>query len=65
MEDCIRTALEMVDFPPEDIKEWLGGCSGCAERRQKAWSLRQWAVRVVAGTLENPVHYLEWLISEK
>lgn len=62
MEDVVRVALEMVDYPVEDIRDWLGDCVGCAERRAKAYSLRQWARRVVDKSLPNPLQYLHHLL---
>ena len=62
MRDPIREALHLIDFPAEDIRDWLGEPCGCPERQQKRDMLRQYAKRILDGTLPNPYECLERLL---
>ena len=63
MRDLVREAIYSIDYPIEDVWDWLGVPCGCQERRDKQVLLRQWACWTLNGTLPNPVERLEQIIS--
>lgn len=60
--DTVHEALQAVGLTPERVERWIGSPCGCEERRQKLNRLGWWAARVLRGSKDRAVEFLEEML---